>query len=221
MRDHPIEIELKRLLAGEGATDKLVAALGPVAARKQQTNYVLDTDDFALHRQKYVVRLRFEDGSPILTAKGPSRSAGDFTYARTEAEAEIERSIADCILSGDRDPVDLLRARESSPDLEDLWEGLERARRGRPLGVVGHFVNRRTTVPVVLPGGLALQVEIDHTRFPDGRVDDEVEIEVPREDVVPTVEAWLNERAVAAGVTLRPSTPKIARFYDSFPGGHP
>jgi hypothetical protein len=159
------EIELKRLLIGAGAADKLVAVLGPVPALKRQVNHVFDTEDRRLNRQRYSVRLRLEDGTPIVTAKGPSRGGG-----------------------------------------------------GRPLCEVGHFENQRRTVPVVRASGLALTVEIDRTRFPDGRVDDEIEIEIPSDDVVSEVEAWLDERAAAAGIAIGPSRSKDGRFFATLPG---
>jgi len=207
------EIELKRLLIGEGAAEKLVAALGTDAAHKQQINHVFDTDDFRLKAARHSVRLRFENGTPILTAKGPSRAVGTVTRARTEAESTIDPEVAARILAGAIDPVAALGERVSLDAFAELFRGLEEACGGRPLRAIGHFENWRRAVPVVLPGGLALEVEIDRTRFPDGHIDEEVEIEVPSDDMVPAVEAWLNERVAAAGITAQTSTPKVARFF--------
>ncbi|MGH7788547.1 MAG: CYTH domain-containing protein [Candidatus Binatia bacterium] len=212
------EIELKRRLIGAGAADKLVAVLGPVAVLKRQINHVFDTEDRRLNQQRYSVRLRLEDGTPVVTAKGPSRGVGAHTSSRTEAEAEIESTLADEILAGRGDPVAGLRERETDRAYDELWRGLDQARDGRPLRAVGHFENQRRTVPVVLPSGLALTVEVDRTRFPDGRVDDEIEIEVPSDDVVSEVEAWLDERAAAAGVTIGPSRSKVGRFFAALRG---
>lgn len=207
------EIELKRLLLGADAADKLVAVLGRVAALKRQVNHVFDTEDRRLNQRRYSVRLRLEDGRPIVTAKGPSRAVGAHTIARTEAEAELESAVADEILTGRGDPVARLRERATDRAYDELWRGLDQARDGRSLREVGHFENQRRTVAVVLPSGLALTVEVDRTRFPDGRVDDEIEIEVPSDDVVPEVEAWLDERAAVAGVVIGPSRSKVGRFY--------
>jgi uncharacterized protein YjbK len=207
------EIELKRLLVGEGAADKLAAALGPVAAHKAQINHLFDTADRRLRQHRYSMRLRFENGTPILTSKGPSRQVGADTRARTEAEATIDARLAQSILEGKTDPVAVLRELATDAAFAELYRGLDDARAGRPLQSLGHFENQRRTIPVVLPDGLALDVEVDRTRFPDGRIDEEVEIEVPSDDVVAAVEAWLSQRAAAAGVMTRPSTPKIARFF--------
>lgn len=209
------EIELKRLLIGDGAGDTLVAALGSVGASKQQINHLFDTDDFRLKAARHTVRLRFEDGTPILTAKGPSRRVGTDTRARTEAESAIDQETAARILAGPINPIAVLRERVSPDAFAELFRGLDEARGGRPLRAIGHFENWRRSVPVVLPDGLALEVEVDRTRFPDGRVDEEVEIEVPSDDVVPAVEAWLDERVAAAGIIAQTSTPKVARFFAS------
>jgi uncharacterized protein YjbK len=215
------EIELKRMLVGERAADKLIAVLGEVSAEHQQINHVFDTDDRRLDQQKYAVRLRVEDGASILTAKGPGRIVGAHASSRTEAEARIEDDVAAEVLAGRLDPIEVLRSRVHGPAFEELWSGLGHARAGRALSEVGHFRNQRRVVRLTEPGGRALDVEIDRTSFPDGHVDDEVEIEVPDEADVPAVEAWLDDRLATAGVATAPSTPKIARFYAALPGGAP
>lgn len=209
------EIELKRLLIGEGAADKLVAALGQVRAEKRQVNHVFDTDDRRLHARRYALRLREENGVFSLTAKGPGRSVGAHTDARPEAEAEIDRAVADEVLSGRRDPVAALREREPDPAFAELWRGLDEARDGAPLREAGHFENLRRVVPFTLGHGVSLEAEIDRTRFAGGRIDDEIEIEVPDETLVAAVEDWLEKAAASAGIETAPSTAKIARFYES------
>ena len=212
------EIELKRLLLGPAAADALIAALGPVAEHKHQLNHVFDTEDYRLRQHRHSVRLRFENGAPILTAKGPGRSLGAHTSARTEAEATIDSTIAADILRGAEDPVAVLRARAVHSAFDELWLGLERARGDHALRHIGSFENLRRTVPVVIEPGLELVVEVDQTRLPD-RIDHEVEIELPDERRVAAVEAWLEQRAAAAGVVLAPASPKLARFYAAFQQG--
>jgi hypothetical protein len=212
-RESHQEIEIKRLLVGEHAVDRLTAALGPATSDRMQFNHVFDTDELCLEQQFYALRLRFEDGTPTLTAKGPSRRVGSSASARAEAEATIEPRLAAEILAGRRDPLEVLQERARDAAFTVLWTGIGQARGGRALREVGRFENRRRSIPVTLPNGLELVVELDHTCFAGGRVDDEVEIEVPGEQVVSEVEAWLERRAAAAGVATRPSTPKLARFY--------
>lgn len=214
MPSHPHqEIELKRLLVGEGAADRLVAALGPVAADVTQTNHFFDTPDGRLRQKRFSVRLRDEDGRFILTAKAPSRGVGGSVTARTEAEAEVETATAQQILAGTLDPATTLRQRATNPAFAELWDGLEAARTGQPLQRVGQFQNRRRVVAVVLPPALALRVEVDQTHFPNGRVDEEAEIEIPDAELAATVETWLEQRAMAAGIQTQPSSSKLGRFY--------
>lgn len=213
------EIELKRLLRGPAAADALIAVLGPVTGEQHQVNHVFDTEGLELRQHHYSVRLRFANGTPIVTAKGPGRSLGAHTTSRTEAEATVDVATASDILTGRLDPIAALRERVEDVAFDELWSGLDRARGGRGLRHIGSFENLRRVVPVVIAPGLELEVEVDRTQLGPGRVDHEVEIEVPDPGRVAEVEAWLEERAAAAGVELAPSSPKLARFYAAFRPG--
>jgi CYTH domain-containing protein len=207
------EIELKRRLVGLDAADRLIEVLGPVASDVEQVNHVFDTPDRSLHRARHSLRLREEAGRFILTAKGPSRGVSGSVSTRTEAESEIEPDVARRLLAAQGDPLTELRRRVTEADFDALWAGLEKARAGQPLGELGQFHNRRRTVQVAVSPGLRLSVEVDRTRFPNGRVDDEVEIELASAERAGEVEAWLEERAAVAGVETQPSTAKFGRFY--------
>lgn len=216
------EVELKRLLVGPNAGDRLIAALGAgVREEKRQRNHFFDTSDRRLGHARYSVRLRFEDRHAVLGAKGPSRLVGTSTASRDEAESELEPADAQAVLQGALDPIETLRGRISEPAFAELWRGLDAAREGRALRDWGGFENVRRVVPVVLPDGQPLLVEIDRTVFPGGRIDEEVEIELPREELAAGVEAWLEARARAAGLVTRASTPKVARFFASLGAENP
>ena len=87
------EIELKRRLVGERAADALVAALGPPRADHQQTNHVFDTPAFGLRRSHCSLRVRDEDGTFTLTAKGPGRRvSGDADHARRVGVPAMSRT---------------------------------------------------------------------------------------------------------------------------------
>ena len=210
------EIELKRMLVGKDAADRLVAALGGRPAHDLgQTNHVLDTANHALRKARAFLRLRRENGSAYLTAKGPTRSVGRSTGSKVEAEAEIDPRLAGRILAGQVDALGALRRRLRGHAYEELLDAIDRARGTRDLRASGHYENRRRAMPVRLPSGRRVVVEVDRTRFPGGRVDDEVEIEVPNERAVPEVERWLDGVLRKAGIRTKKSTPKIARFYAS------
>jgi uncharacterized protein YjbK len=215
------EIELKRLLSGQGAADRLIAAIGPVEELKVQTNHLFDTVDRRLNKAGYAVRLRFENSSAFLTVKGPSHLVGPSTGSKIEAEASVEPHVADEILQNRLDLVAALRSRLPDSAYMELWRGLDDARRYRSLQRLGSFENQRRTIPVVLPSGITVRVEVDRTRFPDGRIDEEVEIELPAEDSVHEVETWLATTAHKAGVETQPSTPKIVRFLSALSQGSP
>jgi hypothetical protein len=207
------EVELKRLLVGEGAAERLIQSLGLVVADKRQVNHLFDTGDGRLRQRHYSVRLRIEDESAILTAKGPAERLSNDVSVRDEAEANIDSALGAEILAGRRDPVAALRERVKNPAFAALWQGLSEASAGQEVGLIGAFENRRRVVRACLPSGLELNVEVDRTRFPDGHADDEVEIELPDIGLVPEVEAWLAGQARAAAVVTAPATAKLARFY--------
>jgi uncharacterized protein YjbK len=207
------EIELKRLLVGDGAADRLVRAIGPVASDVIQINHFFDTPDGRLRQKRFSVRLRDEDGRFILTAKAPSRGVSGSVTTRTEAEAPIDTAVAQQIMAGTLDAVVTLRQHVADPAYAELWQGIDAAQAGQTLTEVGHFRNRRRTVAVVIPPDLAVRVEIDQTHYPDGRVDEEAEIEIPDAALAPAVEAWLEELASSAGVETRASSSKLGRFY--------
>jgi len=169
----------------------------------------------------HALRLRIEPKGTFLTAKGPGRAIGRSGGARVEAEALLEPEVAQRILSGEVQPIEVLKSRLVDRGYDELWSSLEAACTGRPLKPIGHFENERRTAPMMLPSRASLILEIDRTRFPGGRVDEEVELEVPTEDLAPEAEAWLHDVLARAGVTSTESTPKIARFYESLETEYP
>jgi uncharacterized protein YjbK len=210
------EIEIKRLLADDDAGERLIDALGaPVRAEKRQVNHILDTEDGGLARARYMLRLRTEGATAVLTAKGPSRALSTTTISRMEAETEVEADRVDELLSGAVEPLSLLRACLRDEAYADLWRGLEEARAGRVLRAAGCFETLRRVVDVTLPSGLKLALELDRTSFPGGRKDIEIEIEVPGEAAVDEVEAWLEQLTREANLETAASSPKLTRFYEA------
>ena len=115
------EVELKRLLVGPGAAERLAIALGGArSTARRQVNHVLDTEDLALRRARYALRLREETGGASLTAKGPGRRVGESTESRPEAEIALDGRSAAGILAGRMDPVELLRLGTDRRLFEDL-----------------------------------------------------------------------------------------------------
>ncbi len=210
------EIELKRLLGGAGAADRLVDALGGRPARDvMQVNHALDTADGALRRARLSLRLRTENGDAYLTAKGPTQAVTRSTGSKVEAETAIPPSLAGRILAGSADGLAALRRRLPATPYAELFAAIDAARGERAVRPVGHYENRRRSMRVRLPSGRRVVVEVDRTWFPGGRVDDEVEIELPSTRAAAAVERWLDGVLRTAGIRAKTSTAKIARFYAS------
>jgi uncharacterized protein YjbK len=210
------EVEIKRLLADDDAAERFVAALGaPVRAEKRQVNAIFDTQDGRLAGASYMLRLRTEDASAFLTAKGPARTVSATTASRMEAETAIAPDLVDDLLAGEVEPLCLLRAHVTDETYAELWRGLDEARACRVLRCAGRFENLRRVVDVTLPSGLALTVEVDRTEFPNDRTDNEIEIEVADETVVDEVEQWLEGLTREAGIETAPSSPKLTRFFEA------
>jgi uncharacterized protein YjbK len=214
MRAHH-EIELKRLLVGRNAAAKFLDALGGRVEREtRQVNHLFDTKDGALSRARLALRLRTEDGTAFLTAKGPTRHVGRDTGSKLEAETQIDRRLARGILAGRADPLATLRRRLGAA-YATLWRAFERACAGRRVRPIGRFENCRRRVRATLPSRRRITVEIDHTRFPGGRVDHELEIELPDAAAASEVERWVRANMREAGIRAKKATPKVARFYAS------
>jgi hypothetical protein len=85
---------------------------------------------------------------------------------------------------------------------------------GAALARAGSFENQRVVVGPLLAGGERLELELDRTRFPGGREDCEVELEL-RASAVAAGRALLAELLAEAGVEGRPATSKAARFFEA------
>jgi uncharacterized protein YjbK len=214
------ELEFNRLLVGPAAGEKFLRATGStIMAEKEQVNYIFDTEDRRLDRARYALRLRKEGGGAWLTAKGRSRPVEGSTVSRLEAESGVDHSTADDVLAGRVDPVAVLRSHVADVEYAVLWEAIEKVREGRPLKVWGHFSNWRRTAAVRLPSGTDVEWQLDRTTFPDGHVDDEVEIEMADPKQAREVTEWVEKIARKAGVETMDTKPKIARFFASIGGG--
>ena len=203
------------------ALARVLPELGDVVKIKpaNQVNHFFDTNDWALQRHGCVVRLREEDGSYTITAKGPPRQTIDRTLSnRVEEEVAVDAARARQILTGKLSPLDALKMRHSGQHAT-LTSELIRTLGHRELLHVGSFQNERRRVgPVVVPteSGPPLHVlfEMDRTQFPDGRIDHEVEIEIHHEDPSRCRDA-LKALFTEAGIPWRSAPSKSARFFGS------
>jgi hypothetical protein len=158
-----MEIEIKLELDADGAARAI--ALGTVERRDDQLNVYFD-DAWRLSASGMTVRVRFTGGAqPVLTAKILKSWEG---FRRTMEEIEMP------LVHGMGQPS------RSAPRSIDVDRDLTGAIRAVLVGAgfhtlhrVGWVRNLRTVV--ALPGGD--RFEVDRTRYPDGSVMYEVEIE--------------------------------------------
>lgn len=214
------ETEFKLLLSGPQDVAVLRAALPHAAdatARvSHQLNHFFETPRAALSAAECGLRLRLEDRAWTLTAKGPARS-GDRDPAlsdRAEEECPVDAVVAARILEGDACPLVALLAHAPAAE---LLLGIRAAVGDETIRHVGSFENERTRVgPVTLElDGAPTEVvfEFDRTQFPGGRLDTEVEVEVPE----PRAEAagrLLRALFDQVGIPWRPAPTKAARFFE-------
>lgn len=208
------EIEIKRMLIGDKPIEALTAVLGEGTVAHQR-NFVLDTVQLDLRAARYSLRVRDEDGRFTLTAKGPSTRASASTAVRAEAEIELSSEQAQQVLEGTLDPLAVLHEKLTTPALLHVIAEIERAKRGRTIVVLGNFRNVRRSVPVELPGGVPIVLELDMTTLPNGKVEHEAEIELSDAGHAGAVEAWLEQTARTAGIRTASATAKVARFFEA------
>jgi len=219
------EVELKLRVDDLAALMRICVAAGASPAFTAiQRNEYLDTVGRALDGGRFVLRLREERGrderATFLTAKGPAVRSHDGALS-TVAEEEIR--LAD-------DAVDALRASPSlalqlladaadaTPARRALVDAMRAAIAGKPLVIVGGFINERTRLDVTFPEGFAGVLELDRTRFPGDQIHHEVEFEVPH-DVDATVAAGAFRALFArAGVEGRTAPGKAKRFFAALRG---
>ncbi len=219
------EVEFKLPLSGEAELAALLAALPAGAPEpspaREQINHFFDTPRGDLRRAGLALRLREEAGRFRLTGKGPpAAGASSALTDRAEDEVTLDAGWAFEVLAGQRPPLDVLRAR--LPAGTPLLDALDRAAGKRPLARAGSFRNlRRELGPLELPRAGAAPVrvtlELDRSEFPGGRVEHEVEVEVPAADA-PAVEAALREWLGRAGVPWRSAESKAQRLFEALEG---
>jgi uncharacterized protein YjbK len=207
------EIELKlRVPCADALRAIAVASGGTPLGTVTQLNTLFDTDAHDLHRARFTVRVRHEDGRFSVTAKAPETSGEDGAVAtRGEAEIEISEDIGTKLFRGLLCPLALLEA--AGPDCAALIQRIRTVVGASPRRPIGHFKNVRERVAVQAAGIEGLVLELDTTTFPNGQVDHELELEIPEGADVSAVrlvvETWLD----TAGVEATPSSSKAGRFY--------
>jgi uncharacterized protein YjbK len=199
------ERELKLALS-EAEAGRLAARLGSAPRTLRQRNHYFDTAGGALRRLGYGLRLREENGALRLALKGPGTVAGAL-IERSEIEVPLSRATADALLAGAVGLPDLpvgvpaSLAREAGAGRLELLGALENERRVYDLRLGPEPASEAT-------------LELDRTRYPDGSIEHEAEIEWG-DPARPFPEAAIRELLAAAGVEWRVQPmSKLARLLE-------
>lgn len=165
------ETEIKIQLRDEASWQALCQLLGTPASEIVQHNHFFDTADGALGRQQLTLRVRDEGDRAWITVKGAKRRIGD-AVVRLEDEAALDIEVWRAVQRGEQrleqiaaPPLTALGRQVALDGLTQLVE-FENLRRGYRWSVAGR--------PLLL--------EVDRTRFADGAVDHEIEVELDDAD---------------------------------------
>lgn len=161
------EVEIKLRLEGWSEYQKLCRGLGDPEDAWEQVNHYFQSEDGRIPGKGGVIRIRLEKARALLTVKLGALRDG---LATAEEYEETWQG-----------PLD-----EMPPPSNAIWEtghaglkALEEAWGKRfPLVWLGKMVNQRRLYRTA--GGLC--VEVDASRYPDGREDYEVEVETEEPD---------------------------------------
>ncbi|HWR82679.1 MAG TPA: CYTH domain-containing protein [Candidatus Deferrimicrobium sp.] len=195
------EIEIKLRLESFADYLKLLGFFGEIENEDCHVTGYFDTEDRILAADGWALRVRAENARGLITLKGRSSRTG-ITAIRDEIEAEIPRSQALEILGLQRDlmtlshpPVDFVKESWGDLALTKLVH-LENLRRKKSFRIADHnYV-----------------LELDKTEFSDGSVDYELELELPDESLIETVEYKLRRIFDTLGISFAAqSESKLSR----------
>ncbi len=217
------ETEFKFRVDNQGDLDAVAKASSATGAQAvHQENHFFDTKERLLDKNKYVLRLRQEDSTFFLTAKGPSSSHqhGALT-AKAETEREINLAQATTIRDGRQSALKVLAEMPLEPDEKPLVDQMTKLLGATPLVHAGSFSNDRSrlTVPLQVGGqNVPVILELDRTTFPGAVVHYEIEVEVPSTVDADGLGQALTALFERAQVKTRNGPGKAKRFFAAMRG---
>lgn len=191
-----MEVERKLLLPDRHAWSALAQHLRGAQSLHQHNRFL---DDAARTWQTtgLALRVREVDDCTWLTVKGPGVQDGDFVR-RAEWEQEIPRHHRDLLLAGDATSTAWVVQWLSGRGAEAP------AGSGAPLREIAAFSNLRH-LGWWEHDGRPWEIALDRSRYPDGSVVYELELEL-RDQAAAPASAALDALLTAAGVDATPST---------------
>jgi uncharacterized protein YjbK len=214
------EIEYKYRVSKPDDLDKVImAAAAQQVKTVRQVNAFFDTQQHNLNGKKITVRLRKENESFILGAKG--QAVPDLSGRQTrkeEWEAQIEPDVAEAMLQGKEDPLKILAQKQ--PCAEALVKSIREELADKKLQYVGFFVSFRQKVQTNIPDLGELNIELDTSIFQGDLVHYEIEVEVPSQhkDHPQKIDEAMKQILKRAGVEGRTGPPKAKRFFNLLEG---
>lgn len=214
------ELELKYIVKHWDDLDKIAGALAATHKRTaRQVNTFFDTAEFYLNNNKYSIRLRKEEGTYMLTVKGPALKTLDGVMTeREEQEVRVEQDLAMHILEGNLDPLDVLLRKNQ--EAESLAIQIRKLISGKKLMKAGAFINFRETFIIQLDHVGEQEIEMDTVIFPGNMVQFEIEVEIsPGENNHANAISKAMANAFERTGVLPSSGPsKAKRFFDAIQG---
>lgn len=162
------EKEIKLDLSNEENYLKLLDFFQGSKHERQLENHFFDTEDWALSRSGWALRLREEENSATITAKGTADKGIEKLTVRPEIEQNIPAEVI---------PVLVKQGIYLSDLPASLAKILEDRIAGKRLTERLSFTTYRT-VARYETDDTGFVFEIDRTLFPDGSVDYELEVEL-------------------------------------------
>ena len=220
-----VEHELKIGLPNEKAYQDLLNALAQAELKVvEQINHFFDTPERCLNTRRFILRLRQEDEIFYLTAKGKSKRSEDPLWSKkVEVESVIDVDLAQSILRGEACPLVLLSENAQVGDEGRILLLTMRELVGTSvLSSIGKFSNRRTRCPIrvgSLEQAKTLELEVDRTRFPNGRIDCEVELEIPDSVEPELAKKTLVDLLERLGIRGHANPSKSKRFFQILRSG--
>lgn len=195
------EIEVKLDLGSFMNYLKLVGHLGQLDGEERQVNGFFDTEQHTLSDAGWALRVRADDHRGSVAIKGRDSGAEDVSI-RKEMESEIPRGEALEILSLQRNLMNL-----DIPTLHFLREQFDDLN----LMKVVHFDNTRQYKTFKFDDH-TYRLEIDTTRYADGSIEYELEVELPDRNHVTMVLDRLKKMFQSLDIPfVRQSRSKFAR----------
>ena len=223
MKSPSREIEFKFGVSEKQAFYQLVAHLklpeSVLAEGVTQVNHFFDSPSLCLHKKHFAIRLREEKDKNLLTVKGektPPPEENSVLSSRVEEEVAVPRQTAVDLLHGRIAPQQAIRDhfKSKSPPILTM---INTACDDQGLVHIGEFSNIRIHLPaVILPGANSsdkLEFELDTSTFPDGSIDNEIEVEIAEHTDAALVELALIELFQQAGIKWHSAPSKAARFF--------